>query len=84
MSLYTGGFAPQQQNMQAQSPLMAPQQPNYQQQMAMALSSPQMAQGGGMPDMASIMKLMQQFNGMQAGMPTQTPAPIVDHSFPSE
>lgn len=43
MNNFTGGFAPQQSAMQPQSPVMAPAQTGYQQQLAQALKAQPMA-----------------------------------------
>lgn len=73
MNTYAGNFVPQQQDMQQQSPVMAPQQPGYRQQMGAALASRQAPINYGMPDISSLMKMMQLMKDNQ--QPTTPPVP---------
>jgi hypothetical protein len=79
---YTGAFAPQQNGLQQQAPQMAPQNPNYGQQLGAMLARPAPS-ATSMPDMASLMQMMGQIKGMQQPVAQQPLAPVYDHSFPS-
>lgn len=83
MNAYTQNYAPQQTGMNNEAAQMAPQQSNYAQQLGAALSRPPAASQSGMPDMQSLMAMMQQFQNMRGAQQPPTLAPVYDHSFPT-